>query len=42
VRTLGDNVAEVKQVRIVCEGAPLASLGGHVPLDRPLDVADWP
>jgi len=42
VRTLGDNLAEVKQVRIVCEGAPLASLGGHLPLDRPLDVADWP
>jgi spore germination protein GerM len=42
VRTLGDNLPEVKQVTIVCDGAPLASLGGHLPLDRPLDVADWP
>jgi len=42
VRTLGDNLPEVKQVLIVCEGAPLASLGGHLPLDRPLEVADWP
>ena len=42
VRTLGDNLPEVGQVLIVCEGAPLASLGGHLPLDRPLDPADWP
>jgi spore germination protein GerM len=42
VRTLGDNLPEVKQVLIVCDGAPLASLGGHLPLDRPLDVAEWP
>jgi len=42
VRTLGDNLPEVKQVLIVCEGVPLGSLAGHVPLDRPLDVADWP
>jgi germination protein M len=42
VRTLADNLPEVKQVLIVCEGAPLASLGGHLPLDRPLDPADWP
>jgi hypothetical protein len=32
----------VRQVLIVCEGVPLASLGGHLPLDRPLDPADWP
>ena len=42
VRTLGDNLPEVKRVTIVCEGAPLASLGGHLPLDRPLELADWP
>ena len=42
VRTLGDNLPEVKRVMIVCEGVPLASLGGHLPLDRPLELADWP
>ena len=42
VRTLGDNLPEVKWVMIVCEGAPLVSLGGHLPLDRPLELADWP
>ncbi len=42
VRTLADGLPEVKRVLIVCEGAPLASLGGHLPLDRPLDPADWP
>jgi spore germination protein GerM len=42
LRTLGDNLPEVRQVQIVCNGAPLASLGGHLPLDRPLDPADWP
>jgi spore germination protein GerM len=42
VRTLGDNLTGVKQVMIVCEGVPLASLGGHLPLDRPLELADWP
>lgn len=42
VRTLGDNLPGVKWVMIVCEGAPLASLGGHLPLDRPLELADWP
>jgi spore germination protein GerM len=42
VRTMGDNLPEVKRVQIVCEGAPLASLGGHLPLDRPLELTDWP
>jgi spore germination protein GerM len=42
VRTLGDNLPEVRSVMIVCEGVPLASLGGHLPLDRPLELADWP
>lgn len=42
VRTLGDHLPGVKRVMIVCEGVPLASLGGHLPLDRPLELADWP
>ena len=42
VRTLGANLPEVKRVLIVCGGQPLASLGGHLPLDQPLDVNDWP
>ena len=42
VRTLAANVADVRQVRLVCGGAPLASLGGHLPLDRPIDVSDLP
>jgi spore germination protein GerM len=42
VRTLGDNLPEVRSVMIVCEGVSLASLGGHLPLDRPLELADWP
>jgi hypothetical protein len=42
VRTLADGLPEVQRVLIVCEGTPLASLGGHLPLDRPLDPADWP
>jgi spore germination protein GerM len=42
VRTLGDNLPEARRVTIVCEGAPLVSLGGHLPLDRPLDLAEWP
>jgi spore germination protein GerM len=42
LRTLGDNLPEVRRVTIVCEGTPLVSLGGHLPLDRPLDLAEWP
>jgi spore germination protein GerM len=42
VRTLGANLPEVKRVQIACGGAPIASLGGHLPLDRPLDVSEWP
>jgi hypothetical protein len=38
VRTLGDNLPEVRRVLFTCGGAPLASLGGHVPLDRPVGV----
>ncbi len=42
VRTIAANVPEVRRVRLVCGGAPIASLGGHLPLDRPLDPQDWP
>lgn len=42
VRTLGANLPEVRRVLIVCGGRPLATLGGHLPLDQPLDVNDWP
>ena len=42
VRTLGANLPEVKRVLIVCGGRPIATLGGHLPLDQPLDVSDWP
>lgn len=38
VRTLGDNVPEARRILFTCGGAPLASLGGHVPLDRPIGV----
>jgi hypothetical protein len=37
VRTIGSNLPEVKRVLFVCSGAPIASLGGHLPLDRPID-----
>jgi hypothetical protein len=42
VRTLAANLPEVKQVRIVSAGRPLATLGGHLPLDRPLEPSEWP
>ena len=42
VRTVSANVAEAKRIRIVCGGAAFTSLGGHFPLDRPLDPDDWP
>ena len=42
VRTLGDNLPEVRRVLLCCGGRPLATLGGHLPLDRPLETADWP
>ena len=41
VRTLAGGVPEVRRIQIVCGGAPVASLGGHLSLDRPLDVQDW-
>ena len=42
IRTLGANVPEAKRVLVVCASRPIATLGGHLPLDRPLDVSDWP
>ncbi len=40
MRTIASNLPEVKQVLVVCNGAPIASLGGHLPLDRPIDPHD--
>ena len=42
VRTLGANLPEVRRVLIVCGGKPIGTLGGHLPLDQPLDVSEWP
>ena len=42
VRTVAAEVPEARRVRIVCGGRALPTLGGHVPLDRPLDPRDWP
>ena len=42
VRTLGANLPGVRRVLIVCGGEPLPTLGGHLPLDQPLDIGDWP
>lgn len=42
VRTLGANLPEVRRILIVCGGQPLQTLGGHLPLDQPLDIIDWP
>ena len=39
VRTLGANVPDVRRILITCGGAPLATLGGHLPLDRPIEVS---
>lgn len=41
VRTLGENLPEVKRVQIVAGGSAVRSLGGHLALDRPLTVSDW-
>lgn len=42
VRTVATAVPEARRIRLVCAGAPLATLGGHFPLDEPLDPDDWP
>ena len=33
---------EVKRVLLICGGSPIATLGGHLPLDRPIEISDWP
>lgn len=40
VRTLGANLPEVKRVQLTCAGTTIESLGGHLPLDRPIDIAE--
>lgn len=42
IRTLSANLPEVRQVMLVCAGLPLTTLAGHLPLDRPIDVASLP
>jgi hypothetical protein len=42
VRTLAAELPQVTRVLIVAGGRPVATLGGHLPLDRPLDVSEWP
>lgn len=41
-RTLSANLPEVRRILFVCGGAPLTTLGGHLPLDRPIDVSEMP
>jgi Sporulation and spore germination len=42
LRTIGANLPEVRSVLLVCGGSPLTTLGGHVPLDQPIDVSALP
>ncbi len=42
VRTLCDDLPEVKRVRLVVNGMSPAALAGHLPLDQPIDPADGP
>ena len=42
VRTIATNEPEIKRIRIVCAGVALPTLGGHFPLDQPLDIDEWP
>ena len=41
VRTLGANIPDVDRVLLLCGGATLNTLGGHIPLDRPLEIDRW-
>lgn len=41
-RTLSANVPETRQVMLICGGEPLVTLGGHLPLDRPIEVSELP
>lgn len=42
IRTIAGGVPEARHIRIVCAGVAVSSLGGHFPLDQPLDPDDWP
>ena len=42
IRTIGANVPEVRSVLLVCDGTSLPTLGGHVPLDQPIEVSALP
>jgi spore germination protein GerM len=42
VRTLAANLPEVHRILFVCGDEPIPSLGGHIALDRPIDVAEMP
>jgi hypothetical protein len=42
VRTIGANMPEVKRVLLISGGMPIATLGGHLALDRPIDVGEMP
>jgi len=42
VRTLSTNLPRVERVRILCGGEPMTTLGGHLPLDRPIVVDHLP
>lgn len=42
VRTLAANVPGTRRVQILSGGAPITTLAGHLPLDRPLDAAEYP
>jgi hypothetical protein len=41
VRTVAANLPEVRRVRLACDGQPLPTLG-HLPLDRPIELAGRP
>ena len=41
-RTLFANVPDAQRVRLVCGGAPLTTLGGHIACDLPFDRSDFP
>ena len=42
IRTIGANVDEVRRVQLICGGAPLATLAGHLSLDRPIEMSELP
>ena len=42
VRTLSANLPRVERVLITCGGGPIETLGGHLPLDHPIEVDHLP